>query len=270
MKIKKILLPIDYSECSLNALAYAGQVAEKFNGKLVLMYAMDNENIATPKMIKEGKNENIKKISKIIDKDPHVINIMTDILISEKSPKDAILWAADTFDIDLIIMGTEGVRDPFDELAGTFTYVIISKSQIPVLTVPVGCEFTPYKKIGFGVDYKPIEHTPALDILLDFVYTFESKLEIFHVQKYSENKELVAVHESSKLDHYFSEVDHEFQTVKNSSPAEGLNDYMIKHHPDLLVIMPRKYKFFDWLKHTSVSREIVQHAQLPILTFPDK
>lgn len=269
MKVKKILLPINFSACSLNALRYAGNIAEKFEATLLILNALDEEQNAL-EINNAEKSPQIKKISNIINDDPHLVNILTDILVTEKSKKEAILWAVDTFDVDLIIMGTDGIQSPYDELAGTFSYQIVSSSPVPVLTIPPDYQYKSFNKIGFGVDYKHIDHTSNLDIILEFAYSYKSEIEMFHIEKYTEEKVLMEAYESAKLNDYFSGVDHHFMTIKNSSIWEGLSQYIEKNEPDLLVIMPRKYKFFDWLSHKSVSREVVQHIKLPVLTFPDK
>ncbi|MEQ8477163.1 universal stress protein [Fulvivirga sp.] len=270
MRIKKILVPINYSDCSINALRYAGQLAKQFEAKLLIIHALDNGNILTSKMVEEQKQRHIEKISAILDNEPNVSSIINDILITEKTPKDAIYWAIDEFYINLIIMGTEGAHRPFDELVGSFTYHVISNSKLPLLTIPENCPYIPPHKIGFGVDYKLLEHTSTLDILLDLVYAYNSKLEIFHVKTSDTRKNTLEIYESTKLDDYFSGVNHEFQTIEHSSIMSGLSSYINKNKPDLMAIMPRKYNFFKWLWHDSVSKELVQHLPLPILTIPEK
>jgi hypothetical protein len=166
-------------------------------------------------------------------------------------------------------MGTEGAQRTFDELVGSFTYHVISDSKLPVLTIPENCPFIPPHKIGYGADYQLMEHTSVLDILLDFVYAFKSKLDIFHVRIPNVKKQTLASYESSKLDDYFSGVDHNFITIDNPSVEKGLLNYIENNQPDLIAIMTRKHKFFEWLWHKSVSKELVQHIQLPILTIPE-
>ncbi|MTI40563.1 universal stress protein, partial [Fulvivirga lutimaris] len=267
--VKKILLPINFSSCSINALHYAGHIAEKFEATLLILNALDEETTSVD-INNVEKSPQIDRISKLINDDPHLVNILTDILVTEKSKKEAILWAVDTFGIDLIIMGTDGIQSPYDELAGTFSYKIVSSSTVPVLTIPPEYQYQSFNKIGFGVDYKHIDHTSLLDIILEFAYSYGSEIEMFHIEKYIEEKELLEVYESAKLNDYFQGVNHHFMTIKNQSLWEGLKEYIEVNQPDLLAIMPRKYSFFDWLSHDSLSKEVIQHIKLPVLTFPDK
>lgn len=270
MRIKKILVPINYSECSMNALRYAGKIAKKFESNILILHALDDGKVATSKIIEEEKTKHIEKISSLTDNEPDLSSILTDILVTEKAPREATQWAIEVFDIDLIIIGTDGVHKPFDELVGSFTFRVVDDSKIPVLTIPNKCAFMPFDKIGLAVDYKLIEHTSVLDILLDFVYAYKSKLEIFHIKKYGAKPEALKEYEASKLDDYFEEVTHTFETIEHKTIADGIKSYIKKSGPDLLVIMPRKYKFFEWLRHSSVAEEAVQHLELPVLTIPQK
>jgi nucleotide-binding universal stress UspA family protein len=270
MRIKKILCPLDYSDCSINALKYAAEVASRFEAKLLLVHALDNAELYSEQKIKQLKTEHIEKISMLIDQIPEVANKMTDIKISGKKPKEAILQTSDTFDIDLIVMGTEGTEGLFDELIGSFTYSVISESQCPVLIVPNLSFFVPYQKIGFGVDYNIIDHTSALDILIDFAYAFNAKIEVFHIAKENKPKKILAKYESSKLDEYFSGINHDFCDIESSSFEQGVEQYIDGFGPDLLAIMPRKHNFFERITHKSTAKKLVNHIKLPILTFPEK
>ncbi len=266
MRVKKILLPFNFTDCAINALRYSAALAQKFEAKLFIMYAFDNDS----RNANELKEAYEIKIAAILNKESSLKKVKTDIHVTKKGPKEAIIDATNRFDIDLIVMGTEGVHKPYDELAGSFTYNIIDSSKTPVLTVPEGCQFQPYYTIGFGVDLKKIEHTLTLDILLDFALAFQSKIEIFHVEKFDAKHDKEETYEALKLEDYFSEIEHEFLTMKNKTLKDGVNDYIQERKPDMLAIMPRKYSFFEWLKHDSITQEVVQHVFVPVLTFPDK
>lgn len=270
MKLKKILVPIDYSECSINALRYAGQLAKQFDSSILILHALNKGTVAKPEHIQTQKSEHIDKISSITDEEPTLSSIMTDILVSEKAPLKAIFETYDLFNIDLIVMGTKGVHKPFDILTGSFAYHVVSESHVPVLVIPGDSQYRPIKTIGFGVDYKSIDHTDNLDIIKDISYSFSSSIDIFHVVKYGSKHELLEKYEASKLDDYFDGIEHEFETIESRSVEEGIKKFVKTSQPDLLVIMPRRYNFFKWLKHDSITEEIVQHFHIPILTIPEK
>lgn len=269
MRINKILIPINYSDCANNAIKYAGNLAKEFHAKILILHALNNSNVATTEEIEKEKAKHVEKINNIIENEPSLSLVMAEPLVSEESPKEAILWATEAFDIDLIIIGTEGIHKPYLELVGSFTYHVISESNLPVLTIPDSCPYVKPHKIGFGVDYKLMDPKSVLDLVKHFTEVFKSKLEIFHVKTFGSKPEPDEVQQSQALDDFFANINHSFKTLEKQSIPDGLKDYADQYEPNLIVIMPRKYKFFEWLKHDSVTQQVVQHLQLPILTIPE-
>ena len=166
-------------------------------------------------------------------------------------------------------MGTEGVKKPMKELVGSLTYHIIEKSEIPVLAIPNSTGYKPIDLIGYGVDYERVYDTRSLSVLKDFAYSFKSRLEIFHIRKYGDASRFLEPHEKAKLDGYFKGLTHEFEIIESDSIPDGLYEYVRKSNPSLVVLVPRKYPFFEWLDHESLSEEAVQHLKIPVLTIPE-
>lgn len=269
MSLHKLLVPINYSKCSINGLRYAGHLANVLNAKIVILHALDNDHISTLSDIKKSKEEHTSKIQAYCNEESSLNEIMTDIYISEKSARAAIKMAVETYDIDLIVMGTEGAEKPLKELVGSFTYHVIEESSVPVFTVPENYTFMPIQLIGFGVDYKQVEGSFALDVVKDFAYSFRSRLDIFHIKKYGEETKFLENHEAKKINQFFKGLQHKFETIESASINDGLNQYIAKSEPGLLVLVPRKYSFFEWLSHESISEQVVQHAKIPVLTIPE-
>ena len=269
MGVNNILVPINYSGCSINALRHAGNLAKQFKCQILILHALNNDNIATAEEIENQKAEHVKKINDLITSEPSLSMIMSEALVSEESPKDAILWATNTFNIDLIVIGTEGIHKPYIDLVGSFTYHVISESNLPVLTIPEDCAYVKPHKIGFGVDFKIMDPSAVLEMVKQFTRGFNSKLEIFHIKAFGEETKPKEVKQSEILNNFFNDINHNFITLEQGSVQEGLKAYAEKYDPNILAIMPRKYKFFEWLKHESVTEDAVQHLQLPILTIPE-
>lgn len=267
MKIQKILIPIDYTDCAFNALDYAAEVATKFKAHLLILHALDIEETATKTTTEALKSQHIEDINEIINNIPTAVNLMTDIMISEKNPRSAIRNAADTFDVDLIVMGTEGVDNILDEVMGSLTATVINEVACPVLTVPDGCRFQPIHKIGFGADYKVTQRMDSMGLLLQFAYTFGSEVEIFHIRSKDKRKPILAQHEADKLDKVLNGVVHTFDEIEDDNLEGGVNQYIKKANPDLLALMMRKHSFLYLLTHHSATRQLVHHVKLPMLIF---
>ncbi|HHT9118195.1 MAG TPA: universal stress protein, partial [Candidatus Hypogeohydataceae bacterium YC38] len=109
---KKILCPIDYSECSAKALRYAAGLALKDSSKLYLMHVIDKRVYEYEEPMYEAlprpdeahlKEKLTESIPKEIRSD---INVETVVTVG--IPANEIIKAAKEKEVDVIVMGTHG------------------------------------------------------------------------------------------------------------------------------------------------------------------
>ena len=142
-QIKKILVPIDFSDYSKNALKYATQFAKQFNAKIYLVYVV--EPIIYPADFSMGQvaipsadidlhsraEEELTKLSKDIVSG----NLQVEILIKTGKPFVEIIETASANDIDLIIIATHGHTGVEHLLFGSTAEKVVRKAPCPVLTL---------------------------------------------------------------------------------------------------------------------------------------
>lgn len=139
---QKILCPIDYSDCSMNALAYAAKLAIKDSARLYLIYVKEehasdygglkfdaelNRTAETDAAIEQ------KLRSSIPEEIRRCINIET--LIRVGIPFEEILKAARDLEADLIVMGTHGRTGISHMVIGSVTEKVIRNAPCPVLCI---------------------------------------------------------------------------------------------------------------------------------------
>lgn len=152
-QIKKILVPIDFSDYSKNALKYAAQFAKQFNAKIYLIYVVEPMiypadfsmgQVAIPSTdidLHSRAEEELKKLSKEIVNG----NSKVEVLIKTGKPFVEIIESASANDIDLIIIATHGHTGVEHLLFGSTAEKVVRKAPCPVLTLrePVkGFQFT--------------------------------------------------------------------------------------------------------------------------------
>ena len=142
-QIKKILVPIDFSDYSKNALKYAAQFAKQFNAKIYLIYVVEPMiypadfsmgQVAIPSTdidLHSRAEEELKKLSKDIVNS----NSRVEILIKTGKPFVEIIEAASANDIDLIIIATHGHTGVEHLLFGSTAEKVVRKAPCPVLTL---------------------------------------------------------------------------------------------------------------------------------------
>ncbi len=141
LAIRRILVPIDFSEFSYKSLDYANAFAAKSQSQVLLLHVvplnyLETEAIAFDySLIEKQSTESCQaRLEKLREHrmDP---TLKVDIRVCIGRPVDEILNAAREFDADLIIMSTHGYTGLKHAFLGSVTENVIRYAPCPVLTV---------------------------------------------------------------------------------------------------------------------------------------
>ena len=141
--IKRILFPIDFSECSYDVAPYVLSMIEKFEATVYLLYvARDLRHFAGfhvphtsislfTKELLEGSERLMDQVcNDYFDRCP---NFQRKVVIGD--PGEEIVRTAEEEGIDLIVMGTHGRKGLDRTLFGSVAGYVVKHSSVPVLTV---------------------------------------------------------------------------------------------------------------------------------------
>ena len=162
--INKILVPIDFSNYSKNALRYAVNFAKKFNSKIYLVYVV--EPVIYPSDFSMGQvtfpvsdiemNERAKDELESLAKTEIGSQFQVETVIKTGKPFVEINETASELDIDLIIIATHGHTGMEHLLFGSTAEKVVRKAPCPVLTLrePVkGFKFNDQRKLKIGLNF---------------------------------------------------------------------------------------------------------------------
>ena len=151
--INKVLVPIDFSDYSKNALKYAAEFAKHFKAKMYLIYVVEPiiypadfsmGQVAIPSTdidVTKRAEEELQNLVKLLI-DP---SVQVETIIKTGKPFFEINDTATEKDIDLIIIATHGHTGVEHLLFGSTAEKVVRKAPCPVLTLrePVkGFQFT--------------------------------------------------------------------------------------------------------------------------------
>jgi len=145
MKIKKILVPTDFSADAEHALAAAKGLARDLGAEIVLMHAYHVDlPMATPALgggyvlpvgfYEELRAQATKQIEELADGVAKDGISVTSVAIEER-PFSAILEEAKRRSVDLIVMGTRGLTGLKHVAFGSVAERVVREAPCPVLTV---------------------------------------------------------------------------------------------------------------------------------------
>ncbi len=139
MKITNILVPIDHSACSVQALDYAAELTQKLDAKLTLLSVIGIPSYGVPEL---GVGLTAPMMDSLIADNQRALDDLAkarpavgQTLVRVGDARDVILQMADELKADLIVMGTHGRRGISRALLGSVAEMVVRTSQVPVLTV---------------------------------------------------------------------------------------------------------------------------------------
>ena len=155
--IKKILVPMDFSETSVKALDYAEALAKNTGADILLLHVIENVYATTDPFYaavpREPVYENdLRKISNEgLEKAAEAIGSNGEFKIKKLSATGRthkeIIKVSEEENADIIVMGTHGVSGFREFVMGSNTYRVVSDSKRPVLSIQSKGKDYNFKKI---------------------------------------------------------------------------------------------------------------------------
>lgn len=139
-KLKKILVPVDFSDCSNKALQYAIPFARQFDAELTLLHVVQ-PFVAIPEMpsvdaaliqsqMREAGKNQLDTLRRTIDEE-----IPSKTMLRVGSPHVEIINAAKESGIDVIILSTHGRTGLTHVFLGSNAERVVRHAGCPVLIV---------------------------------------------------------------------------------------------------------------------------------------
>lgn len=278
--MKTILVPVDFSDNSKNALDYAIQLAKKFELNLILLHAFH------PSMI-----EALKDSVKVINHED-IIGTPTDMKLLLNNWKEAVIKSepslkcesiflesnltdelnelVEDYAVDFIVMGTKGATGLKSVFIGSNTLKTIETAICPVMAIPTDYKFKDYQNIAFASDYHDSDKD-SINFLTTLSKPFNSKLEIVHIA----NDDIKPRHEKDLLDYFVQEikksVDYnkiDFHLIEGEDNiAETLNAFVKKNNIDLVGVSTVERILNGPLFNRGITKDMAHHIQVPLLVF---
>ncbi len=276
--MKKIIVPVDFSDCSLNAVRYACSLAITMKAQLLIVYVHTPELIVDttpiwqpyvdimplPKMV----HDQMKEVKQMVSEK----GIQIQSFILEGLLNDSIIELAQSKHADLVVMGTPGIDYAYTSVFGSNTSHLIGSKKIPVLVVPQNYkgELTKEAQIVFATDFKGVDFIP--DYFIELSASLNATINVFYdTEPYRDavNKEYEA-----KEFEYVKTLFADSKVTLNHSFKENLihavEAFAVNKHASLIVMIAHKRGFLANLFHTSVTKQMAIHTHIPFLAIPDE
>lgn len=274
--MKKIILPTDFSDNSINAIHYALEFYQNEACEFYVLNVQKVSSFVTDDLMAMRPSETL--FNSLIDAAKQKIErliIDFENLYENKLHKftskvdydnfiDAINQLIELEHIDLIIMGTKGASNIGKTIFGSNTARVIQRANCPVLAVPNAYKYFPVETIAFTSNYYTEYNSEDLKPLIEIAEQKGSEIHILHVQ---ESGRLTEFQENNRafLDACFSHMNHAFIALEEGNLFKTITNHIIENDIDMLAMMSRKHSFLErlFVRHTAES--FVFDLKVPLL-----
>jgi len=267
--MRKIFVPVDFSNTSDNAVSYAINLSNHFNSVVKLMHAYrpfptvtegayidpELQEVWQDRLTKMTENLNKKWIG---DSDATVIDSEFKVgfaaeqiqLVSQENPED---W---------IILGSSDSSKSMKNIFGSVSIAVAKEGNCPVFVIPPNATFSPLKRIAFCSSDDTLDAN-AIEDLLEIAKAFDSVIYIIHVA--DDKHTYQEVNLRKLLENSYPKDKLEFVTLSGNDHIEVIDNYCEENKIDLLSMVRRKRSIFNKLFHKSFTKQMAITSRIPLL-----
>jgi len=273
--MKKILFPTDYSETANNAFIYALNIAKKYDAVLYVLHVYQNPIISSriPSIVVQDTSitselrsfeyfkESSLLLHEILEREG-ASDVDMKLILKEGYFTDTIKEFVDEEkDIDLVIMGTNGISSYLDRaFFGSNTVSAIKNLKIPIISIPYYAKYSDLKSIVFTTLFSEKDRN-ALNYLVRIAEQFGAKIHCLHVGSKSSINDILCNWKSD-----FSDKPIIFEVIdSNENVNKTILKYVYDNKIDLMASVPRNLNFFEDLFGSSFTKAMSYEANVPIL-----
>lgn len=275
-KIDSILVPVDFSSISANACRYALLFADRLAAEVHFVYGIPPASASadagpfTINLLEDLRKDALSGMDDFINdvqsaiKDQLVRPPVIRSYIKVGDLSTVVRQHVESENISLVLMGTHGSRDGWDELLGTHTSSLLGRVACPLIVIPSECAFKPLKNICYATDLK---HADAfqVDNLLTALLPFRPAVTFLHVRQEEEEPEFGLAALRKMFDRPASNLKTNFVSIKRDDVVAGLFTYARENEAEMVVMARPDRSWLARLFSKSHTRDAVKYASLPLM-----
>lgn len=288
--IRRILVPVDFTPHSENAIDYALMVASHLKADIKLFNAY-LDPVGTPqtyfesyaylpdfdKIIREIEEETERSLQALMSRieakieEKKIVGVNASYDMVKGNAVNAVLLEVEEYKPGIIIIGTRGSELDGIKSFGSFTSQIIDKSPVPVLAIPSGFN-SQYvdspKRILYASDFDQTDFS-ALRRLITIAHPFNSRVYCVHVAQSEAKKEdeLLMLELRKYLFDVLGEVNIECGLLESDDMQLGIEKFIKSRNIDVLALTTHKRNLLQRLFKPSITKKFLFQSNIPLLVF---
>ena len=277
--MKTIIVPIDFSEYSEYALNAAAILAKKNNADIIVVHMLE---LATVHAYgKETQNEHMekalfytklaeKKFDEFLRKD-YLEGISVTPIIRHFKVFSELGEVASDNKADLIVMGSKGSSGMSEFFIGSNTEKVVRNSEIPVLVIKAKPVNWDVKKVVFAIDFSD-DATPSFLSAIKLLDSLNAEIQLLYVNLPGDGFRSTDEMEAA-VENFLQQTEGNLNRLKDvhyiadKTAEKGILKYANKVNADMVALTTHGRTGLAHLFEGSISEDLANHANFPIMTF---
>lgn len=274
--MKRILVAVDFSECSINAVEHAITIANKAESNLDMIFVVKPESSrdiftegpdTLKAMVKDKFEELLQKYQ------PLMVQNKLGYIIKEGKVYKEIVKEAEQKDVFLVMAGTHG-SSGFEEFwIGSNAFRLVSALSKPVITVRGGVNVERHlEKIVLPIDSTP-ETRQKVPFTSYIAKVFNAEVHILRVYSSSVAAMMRTVDSYAEqvMKHLEEDnVKYVLESVEADNLTDATIDFALKINANLISIMTEQETTTRNLILGPYAQQMVNHSPIPVLCIHPK
>jgi len=280
----RILVPIDFSFESRQALAYAAAIGRLYQKNLdtddkleILIFHAFHPPLGTranffidQDMLRRQENQVRNKMRRLQTTIPTIAYLPHRLILLMADAKQGLAQVVEEENVDLVVMGFQSEEDHQYVQKGSTTIHAIKDLSCPVLVVPATTDICYPRYISFATDLESVKKQEMLHFFKKMVRIWKARLDILHVHPTPQQIDSEHAIEALELHDFFDDLAPTYSFPTDHDPVKGLHRYIRENRVDLLAILHRRHHFPKSLFHKSTSLGFLQDMHVPLLILQDQ
>ena len=275
--MKKIIVPIDFSEHSEYALRTAVKLAAKGNAEILALHMLEMSDLmltASDGLQYEKASFFIKlseqKFEKFLDK-PYLKNVKITPIIKHFKVFSEVNDVAKKHDADIVVMGSQGASGIKDFFIGSNTERVVRYSDIPVLVVKSNVDDVNFENVVYACDFSEESIKAYINATKMFNY-LNAKMTLVYVNLPNDSFKSTAEIEKQVVN-FFTKADGSLDKMKDVhyvadyTVEDGILNFAKKQGANLIAMPTHGKKGLEHFFEGSIGEDVANHATLPVITF---
>ena len=271
--MKTIIVPVDFSEQSENALKVAASLAKKHNAELLVLHMLElNEAVMTSAeglhveqtvfFIKLAE----KRLTSFLDK-TYLKDIKLTPIIKHFKVFGEVNDVAKKHGADLIVMGSHGTDGLKEIFVGSNAEKVVRNADVPVLVIKKEIADFKVNDLVFACDFRE-EGLVAFQKAIDFAETLSAKLHLVYIN--TPGEDFLSHRDIYKKVTEFlqkSGVGKEVEIYNDYSVERGVLNFSESIGADAIGIPTHGRRGLSHFFMGSIGEDIANHSKIPVITF---